>query len=88
MGRADATVEQRLPLEAVFRRDPGLASKVQEAGTLPGWKVYVALREDFPGAKELLEEFDRRLLECYRSRDFAKMLERYGLKPAGAGGSP
>ncbi len=88
-GRAEGTVEQRLPLEAVLKRRPDLRDKVEEAGVLPGWRVYVALRPDFPNAEAVLRELDRRLLEVYRSPRFRAILAPYGLEPSGgAGGAP
>lgn len=80
-GRAEATVELRLSLEAVLSRRPDLKVKVEEVGTLQGWKVYVALRPDHPNAEAVMRELDRRLLEVYGSPEFPRMLARYGLKP-------
>lgn len=88
MGRAEATVEQRLPLEAVLSRRPDLRSKVEEVGTLPGWRVYVALRPDYPNAEAVMRELDRRLLEVYRSAEFGRILGRYGLRPAASAPGP
>jgi polar amino acid transport system substrate-binding protein len=88
MGRAEATVEQRLPLEAVLSSRPDLRSKVEEVGTLPGWRVYVALRPDYPNAEAVMRELDRSLLEVYRSAEFGRILGRYGLRPAASAPGP
>ncbi len=83
-GRADAVVENRAVLQAALAASPELRGRLEEAGTLPGWKAYVQLRPDLPGARELLRELDRALLEVYRSPDFERILARYGLRPTHA----
>lgn len=80
-GRVDATVENRAVLQAALAESPELRDRLEEAGSLPGWKVYVQLRPDLPGARGLLRELDRALLEVYRSPEFPRILSRYGLRP-------
>lgn len=80
-GRVDAVVENRAVLQAALAESPELRDRLEEAGSLPGRKAYVQLRPDLPGARELLRELDRALLDVYRSPEFPRILKRYGLRP-------
>lgn len=78
-GRVDAAVDGRLVLEAHLSEHPELRKSLEPAGSLKWRSVYVQLRPDLPGARQVLARLDAALLEVYRSTEFAGLLARYGL---------
>ncbi|MCX7799794.1 MAG: transporter substrate-binding domain-containing protein [Fimbriimonadales bacterium] len=79
--RVDAAVDGRLVLEAFLAEHPEWRKRVEPAGTLRWRPVFVQLRPDLPGAREILTRLDAALLEVYASPGFPGLLARYGLSP-------
>ncbi|MFN3683885.1 MAG: substrate-binding periplasmic protein [Fimbriimonadaceae bacterium] len=81
-GSVDAVADDRLVFENALHRHPELRSKVEEVGTLPACRLHAAFSPRLPDGQRLARELDRALLEVYRSPEFPRILERYGLRPA------